>query len=80
MAQGASAERPARNEGNSSMTSTVDDTATQVFELICTDCAFKATVEGSLFEALSVADSHQEEYGVAAAGHFVNFERKDATD
>lgn len=57
------------------MTSEDDETAsTNVYELTCTDCAFETTVEGSVFDALDVADSHQDEHGQALTEHFVNFE------
>lgn len=76
MTQDASVEGPTRNEGKPSMTSAVDDEATHVYELSCTTCAFGMAVEGTLSDALAVADSHQKEHGDADGEHFVDFERK----
>lgn len=57
------------------MTSETDDrTATTTYELTCNDCPFETTVDGSVLDALDVADSHQEEYGETATEHFVEFE------
>lgn len=47
------------------------------FELECNDCSFEAEVEGTVDDALDVADDHREEYGTATATHFVDFERSD---
>lgn len=47
---------------------------TGLYELSCNDCAFQATVDGDLNEALDVANSHQEKRGRTTADHFVNFE------
>lgn len=52
-----------------------DTTAAATFELTCIDCEYSATVEGSLYEAFDVADTHQEEHGETDSDHFVNVER-----
>lgn len=55
-----------------------DETTTgPVFELVCTDCTFERTVEGTFYDALDVADEHQEENGTVSTEHFVNFRRND---
>lgn len=53
---------------------TGEPTATNTYELSCTDCTFETTAEGSFFAALDVADAHQEEHGDAPTEHFVNVE------
>lgn len=45
------------------------------YKLTCTNCAFETTVEGTVYEALDVADTHQDEHGEAASDHFVDLER-----
>lgn len=54
------------------------DTATSfpTYDLTCTDCSYEATVVGTVYEALDVADAHQAEHGDPAADHFVNLERQ----
>lgn len=49
-------------------------TTAKTYELLCTDCSFEATVQGSFHEALDVAEAHQDDYGKAPADHFVNFQ------
>lgn len=57
------------------MTAETNDISTsKTFELTCTDCTFETTVDGSFYDALDVADAHQEEHGVAPTDHFVNFQ------
>ena len=59
------------------MASDADGTAsTTTFELTCIDCSFERTVDGTVDDALDVADDHREERGNGApTDHFVNFER-----
>jgi hypothetical protein len=49
---------------------TTDDT----YELVCTDCEFTTTVDGSIYDALDTAEAHQDEYGTLSMDHFVNVE------
>ncbi len=49
---------------------------TIAFELSCTDCGFETVVEGDIFEALDVANTHQAERGSDPSEHFVNVERE----
>lgn len=48
-------------------------TAASTYRLNCNDCSFETAVEGDCYDALDVADAHQEEYGGPIANHFVNF-------
>lgn len=48
-----------------------------LYELSCNDCAFEATVDGDLNEALEVANSHQEGHGFTRGDHFVDFELRE---
>lgn len=58
------------------MTTNVDDAGSEnVYDLACTDCDFEVTVEGDLFDALDVAESHETERGGSGTmEHFVNLE------
>lgn len=47
------------------------------FELTCNDCSFETAVEGTVEDALDVADDHREAYESETATHFVDFERSD---
>lgn len=59
------------------MTSDVDETTrSHDYRLSCSDCAFETTVEGSSFDALTVATEHQEANGDSPTDHFVNFDRR----
>lgn len=63
------------------MSSEVEDpTQTFTYELTCTDCAFEATVDGGVYDALDVAEAHQEKYEDPYAEHFVDFEVSDRMD
>lgn len=53
---------------------TKDATSDLTYELTCTDCAYEATVDGSVHDALDVAKAHQEEHGGLSTEHFVDFE------
>lgn len=56
------------------MTSEADDSAvSRTYELVCTDCEFGATVDGTVHDALDVADAHQDEHGNRLEDHFVTF-------
>lgn len=56
------------------MASETDDSAPRrTYELVCTDCEFEATVDGTVHDALDVADSHQQERGTRIEDHFVTF-------
>lgn len=47
----------------------------RTFQLTCTDCSFQAAVEGTVDDALDVAEDHQENRGDGGAiDHFVDFE------
>jgi hypothetical protein len=46
----------------------------QTYELACNDCQFETTVDGTVLDALDVADSHQTENGDTPTDHFVDFE------
>lgn len=52
--------------------------ATHEYELFCTDCDFEATVNGTVHDALDIADTHQEEYGERPMDHFVTFKLEGA--
>lgn len=48
--------------------------ASITYELACADCSYEATVTGSVYDALDVAESHQEKREVDSGEHFVNIE------
>lgn len=57
------------------MTAEIDETlSTSTYSLVCNDCQFETTTDGSFLDALDVADAHQAEYGKTATEHFVNIE------
>lgn len=47
--------------------------ATHDYELFCTDCDFEVTVTGTVYDALDVADAHEEKHGDRSMEHFVTF-------
>lgn len=48
--------------------------ASITYELTCTDCQYEATVTGDVYDALDVAESHQEKHDEDSNQHFVNVE------
>lgn len=69
---------PMERQMANSMASDVTEADTSgLYELSCNDCAFQATVDGDLNEALEVANSHQEGRGETQGDHFVDFELQD---
>jgi len=54
------------------MTAEPETATTRTYELTCTDCQFETVVEGSPFDALDVAESHEQVHGDVQSGHFVN--------
>lgn len=57
-----------------------ESAADNTYELTCTDCAYEATVNGDVHDALDAANLHQGVHGDTAAEHFVDFELSDRED
>lgn len=56
------------------MGSTTEKTAADHrYALSCVECSFETTVEGDVFDAFDVADTHREERADDASRHFVEF-------
>ena len=56
------------------MSSQTDETASdQRYALSCVECSFETTVEGDVFDAFDVADTHRAERADDASEHFVEF-------
>lgn len=61
-------------QSQSSKSSRREEPATaKTYRLACTDCEFETTVTGDAFDALDIADAHQEEYERPIGDHFVDF-------
>lgn len=52
-----------------------DEQDAVTFELSCNDCPFERTVDGSLYDALELAERHESQTGDVPTDHFVDFER-----
>lgn len=65
-------------EVNRSMASEPDETTSPLrYYLTCTNCEFETTVEGSVQDALDIAETHQKKYGEYYTEHFVDLELDD---
>lgn len=66
-------------QSDSSLTSKpAEPTTDGTYKLSCNHCSFETTVEGDCFDALEVADAHQEEYTEHLAAHSVDFTLTDS--
>lgn len=59
--------------GSPPLSQSGEATTAKTYRLTCTDCGFETTVDGDSFDALDVADAHQDEYEAPFADHFVDF-------
>ena len=50
-----------------------ESATTHDYDLFCTDCDFEVTVTGTVYDALDVADAHEEKHGGPPMDHFVTF-------
>lgn len=59
------------------MSSDTDElTSRNQYELSCADCSFETVLEGTVYDALDVAQEHREEYRNGFEEHFVDLELK----
>lgn len=62
------------------MASEADDSGTSfTYELDCIDCSYESTVTGSVYDALDIAEAHQQNREDDSDEHFVNIEAAEET-
>lgn len=55
--------------------SETDETAADAdYYLSCNDCTFRTAVNGTVYDALDAAESHQKEYSEIPSTHFVDMQ------
>lgn len=54
-----------------------DPSSANTYKLTCNECEFETTVEGSIYEVLTVAEEHREKQSEPFAEHTVDFRLTD---